>query len=128
MPLRIRAVWAVAVVAAAMFGTALTMRSLHDGGPASASANRPPEMRHRGTRGAPPAPRETGSAPQRTPQEPGSRPPATPERDLVPYTGPVEHIFFHPLIAYPELAFDGDPMARGYDDWFVTVQEFHKIL
>lgn len=46
----------------------------------------------------------------------------------VPYHGPVEHIFFHPLIAYPELAFDGDSMSRGYDDWFVTVKEFKAIL
>ena len=32
---------------------------------------------------------------------------------LVDYEGPVEHIFFHPLIAYPKLAFDGDAMAQG---------------
>jgi len=51
---------------------------------------------------------------------------ATPE--LVPYQGPIEHIFFHPLIAYPTLAFDGDRMAQGYDDWFVTVKEFKRIL
>lgn len=47
---------------------------------------------------------------------------------LVRYTGPIEHIFFHPLIAYPELAFDGSPLARGYDDWMVTVSEFDKII
>ena len=47
---------------------------------------------------------------------------------LVPYTGPVEHLFFHPLIVYPERAFDGDRMAAGYDDWFVTVPEFKSIL
>jgi len=47
---------------------------------------------------------------------------------LVPYRGTVEHIFFHPLIVYPELAFDGDSMAQGYFDWFVTVQEFRSIL
>jgi hypothetical protein len=46
----------------------------------------------------------------------------------VAYQGSVEHIFFHPLIAYPELAFDGDAMAKGYNDWFVTVKEFNKIL
>lgn len=44
------------------------------------------------------------------------------------YQGAVEHIFFHPLIAYPELAFDGDSMAKGYNDWFITVKEFAKIL
>jgi hypothetical protein len=46
----------------------------------------------------------------------------------VNYDGPIEHIFFHPLIAYPELAFDGDSLSKGYDDWFVTVKEFKKIL
>lgn len=53
-------------------------------------------------------------------------PEETPE--LVPYDGKLEHIFFHPLIAYPELAFDGDRMSKGYDDWFVTVDEFNRIL
>ncbi|MET3699556.1 polysaccharide deacetylase [Bacillus oleivorans] len=47
---------------------------------------------------------------------------------LVDYEGPVEHIFFHPLIVYPELAFDGDAMAQGYNDYFVTVNEFKRIL
>ena len=46
---------------------------------------------------------------------------------LVTYHGPVEHIFFHPLIAYPDLAFKG-PQAMGYDDWFVTIPEFTKII
>jgi hypothetical protein len=50
------------------------------------------------------------------------------ELPLMKYQGPVEHIFFHPLIAYPELAFDGDSLAKGYNDWFVTVKEFNKIL
>jgi hypothetical protein len=53
----------------------------------------------------------------------------TPEaEDLVPYDGPVEHIFFHPLIAYPKRAFDGDAMTQGYNDYFVTVPEFDKML
>lgn len=51
-----------------------------------------------------------------------------PEVKRVLYDGPVEHIFFHPLIAYPELAFDGDAMAQGYNDWFVTVPEFQRII
>lgn len=50
------------------------------------------------------------------------------ERKRVPFHGPVEHLFFHPLIAYSELAFDGDAMSQGYDDWFVTVKEFNAIL
>ena len=47
---------------------------------------------------------------------------------LVEYNGTVEHIFFHPVIAYPELAFDGDSQEKGLDDWMVTVSEFNKIL
>lgn len=51
------------------------------------------------------------------------------EKDnLVVYDGPIQHIFFHPLIAYPERAFDKDSMSKGYNDWFVTVKEFKKIL
>ena len=44
------------------------------------------------------------------------------------YNGVVEHLFFHPVIAYPEQAFDGDHMTNGYDDWMVTVGEYNKIL
>ncbi|MDP4170355.1 MAG: hypothetical protein Q8906_07060, partial [Bacillota bacterium] len=44
------------------------------------------------------------------------------------YKGPIEHIFFHPLVVYPQLAFDGDRLAKGYNDWFVTVNEFNKII
>jgi len=53
------------------------------------------------------------------------------ERDGVKYAaydGIVEHLFFHPIIAYPELAFDGDAQANGLDDFMVTVDEFNKIL
>lgn len=49
-------------------------------------------------------------------------------QELVPYTGPVEHIFFHPLIAYPELAFDGDYISKGFDNYFVTVPEFKRVI
>ena len=48
--------------------------------------------------------------------------------NLVPYNGIVEHIFFHPLIAYPELAFDGDYMEQGYNDYFTTIPEFERII
>ncbi len=44
---------------------------------------------------------------------------------------PVEHLFFHPIIAYPEFAFsDAVPEDRqkGLDDWMVTVDEYKKIL
>ncbi len=45
-----------------------------------------------------------------------------------PWNGIVEHLFFHPVVAYPELAFDGDAQANGIDDYMVTVGEYNKIL
>lgn len=48
--------------------------------------------------------------------------------ELVAYNGIVEHIFFHPLITYPKLAFDSDSLSKGYNDWFTTVPEFKRIL
>src|SRR5574344_3300 len=46
----------------------------------------------------------------------------------VTYDGVVEHLFFHPVVAYPELAFDGDSKSDGIDDWMVTAGEYLKIL
>ncbi len=78
----------------------------------------------------PPAPAaeepEEPPAPVRAPYEIGD---PTEEREgYVPWTGVVEHLFFHPVIAYPELAFDGDAQAEGLDDFMVTVDEYNKIL
>lgn len=50
------------------------------------------------------------------------------KNSLVIYKGPIQHLFFHPLIAYPELAFDNDTKSKGYNDWFITVKEFHRFL
>jgi len=50
------------------------------------------------------------------------------EKRLVPYDGPIEHLFFHPLLAYPSLTFDGDADSNGFNQYFVTVSEFKKIL
>ncbi len=58
------------------------------------------------------------------------------EKDLPPpppvetelYTGKIYHIFFHSLIVYPKLAFDGTPHAQGYQDYMITRSEFNKIL
>ncbi len=82
----------------------------------------------------PPEPPEEEAAP---PEEPA--PPAAPEpyeigdptvqqEGYVPWNGVVEHLFFHPVIAYPELAFDGDTQANGLDDFMVTVDEYNRIL
>ena len=44
----------------------------------------------------------------------------------------VEHIFFHPVIAYPQWAFHDCSATQsekeGLDDWMVTVDEYNKIL
>jgi|SRR5680860_33979 len=50
------------------------------------------------------------------------------EIGLVPYAGPIEHVFFHPLLAYPSLTFDGDADSNGFNQYFVTVSEFKKII
>ena len=55
-------------------------------------------------------------------------PPPPAVYETAPYDGRVEHIFFHPLVAYPERAFDGDYQAQGLDDYFVTVKEAKAIL
>ena len=47
---------------------------------------------------------------------------------LIPYEGKINHIFFHPLVAYNKRAFDGDGQAQGMDDWFITAKEFKEIL
>ena len=52
-------------------------------------------------------------------------------RDGLTYSawdGVVEHLFFHPIVSYPELAFNGDSEANGIDDYMVTVGEYGKIL
>lgn len=75
-------------------------------------------------------------APQETAPEPYviTSPTQAPEggvRDGVTYAaydGIVEHLFFHPVVAYPELAFDGDKEANGIDDFMVTADEYLKIL
>lgn len=61
-------------------------------------------------------------------ETPSTPPPPPPPVELVPYSGVVEHIFFHEAIAWPELAFDGGSGQRGYDDNMVTVSEYKKIL
>ncbi len=50
------------------------------------------------------------------------------KNSLVKYDGQFYHVFFHSLIVYPELAFDGDFMHEGYDMWMTTVSEFKNML
>jgi hypothetical protein len=50
------------------------------------------------------------------------------KEEFIEYKGAINHIFFHPLIIYPEMAFDDDYLSQGYNDWFVTVSEFKRII
>ena len=57
------------------------------------------------------------------------------ESQLTQAWGPdqvVEHLFFHPIIAYPKYAFyesgASESQRLGLDDWMVTVDEYNKIL
>lgn len=55
-------------------------------------------------------------------------PEPTPEATLVPWDGIVEHLFFHPVITYTEMAFDGDYEQAGLDEYMITLSEYEKIL
>lgn len=52
----------------------------------------------------------------------------TEKAKLKEYDGIVYHVFFHSLVVYPQLAFDGDYMHEGYDMWMTTVSEFEGML
>ena len=69
---------------------------------------------------------EPPPAPVREPYE--IKDPTQERQGYVPWTGVVEHLFFHPVIAYPELAFDGDTQENGLDDYMLTAGEYKKIL
>lgn len=74
---------------------------------------------------APAAGSASSSAPAEKPAEPVFDKSSV---SWVKWDGVVEHLFFHPVVAYPEQAFDGDPQANGIDDFMVTADEFRKIL
>jgi hypothetical protein len=63
-----------------------------------------------------------------SPSPSASPTPVSPPVKLVEYKGTVEHLFFHPVIAYPELAFDGDNKEKGLDSYMVTVDEYLRML
>ena len=86
------------------------------------------------------APKGKTSEPEEKDSQPGPAPyqildptvePEGGSRDgvnYVPWDGVVEHLFFHPAVAYPEQAFDGDAASEGIDDYMVTVGEYNAIL
>src|SRR5438552_10004710 len=47
---------------------------------------------------------------------------------LVPWNGPVEHLFFHTLVIDARLAFTRDSVGRAFEDYFLTEDEFRSIL
>lgn len=72
----------------------------------------------------------TSSSTSTSPSPSSSSTEETPKGELTswPKGKPVPHLFVHSLIVDPKLAFDGDDMAQGYDDFMVTVDEFEKTL
>jgi hypothetical protein len=70
-----------------------------------------------------PTPTPSPTAPSPSPSA-GSVPPV----QLVHWRGPVEGMFFHPLILVPQRAFTDDQLGRGFAHYFVTVHEFKAIL
>lgn len=51
------------------------------------------------------------------------------QEDWVEYKGDVAHVFFHPLITDPKIAFTGEAnQAKGNNDWMITVDEFKRSL
>ena len=80
-----------------------------------------------GTKSEPDTTPDPVETPRPTPPPPTPEP--TPEPVvLVEYDGVVEHIFFHEVIAYPEIAFPDRTDAYNLDDYMITVNEFNKVL
>lgn len=54
--------------------------------------------------------------------------PVDPPVRLVPWRGPVDALFVHPLILRPRLAFAPGPRQQGFLDYFVTAREFRVVV
>lgn len=111
-----------ALLLALLLLAALPACSASDDSPES-SAGSPAETPGTGT-GAEPEPEPYTILDPTVMPEGGSRDGVT----YTAYDGIVEHLFFHPVVAYPELAFDGDAQSDGIDDYMVTADEYRKIL
>jgi uncharacterized pyridoxamine 5'-phosphate oxidase family protein len=53
--------------------------------------------------------------------------PVEPDQAMVVYEGKLLNIFFHPVVARPEIAFKGSEKDH-FLEWFVTADEFRRIL
>jgi hypothetical protein len=51
----------------------------------------------------------------------------TPEPVMVVFQGDLLNIFFHPVVAIPEIGFTGD-MKDHFLEWFVSADEYRRIL
>ncbi len=75
-----------------------------------------------------PAPSGAAASQPAAPQPAAPQPSATARSNEAPvWKGPIEHVFFHPLVRRPDLAFRG-PSGRGFRDYFITVDEFRKMI
>jgi len=54
--------------------------------------------------------------------------PAAADDTLVRYRGPVEHIFFHPLLPEPKYTLHRGTQPAEFNKWMVTAREFRKIV
>ncbi|MGE5454807.1 MAG: polysaccharide deacetylase family protein [Methylocystaceae bacterium] len=71
------------------------------------------------------------TAPQVSEPAPVTKPPspAIPEPvTLVPYSGVVSHVFFHSLIAFPDIAYSSTEGKGALDRDCITVNEFNRTL
>ncbi|MBN1501009.1 MAG: hypothetical protein JW982_12685 [Spirochaetes bacterium] len=50
------------------------------------------------------------------------------EEKLTEYSGKIYNVFFHPLIIYPQYAFDNDRYHNWLSDWFVTYNEAKNMI
>ena len=57
---------------------------------------------------------------------PAPQPPS--DAGLVRYRGPVEHIFFHPLLPDPKYTLHRGTQPAEFNKWMVTAREFRRIV
>jgi hypothetical protein len=99
-----------------------------DGASSAASGKTPVSQSPAGTSPAASASPSASDSASPSPSGEPSAPPTTSPASLFAYDGVVENLFFHPVIAYPEQAFDGDKQEKGFDSYMVTVGEYKKMI
>jgi len=66
--------------------------------------------------------------PEAAPAPPAAKPAPPAEPPLAVTKSPVANLFVHPLLAFPEKAFIPGKDESRMDEWFVTVDEFRRVL